>query len=45
MGYFADHVGVRGDLRYLRTPNGDVINGVDLGVFHFRRVSAKVVIR
>ena len=40
MGYFADHIGVRGDVRYVRTVNGDVINGLDLGAFHFWRVSA-----
>jgi outer membrane protein with beta-barrel domain len=45
MGYFNRHVGIRGDLRYLRTLQGDVINGLDLGNFHFWRVSAGVVIR
>ena len=50
MGFFNDHVGMRGDVRYLRTLNGDVVNGVslpnfDLGGFHFWRVSAGVVIR
>jgi opacity protein-like surface antigen len=45
MGYFSDHVGVRGDIRYLRTLNGDVVNGLDLGGFHFWRLSAGVVIR
>jgi opacity protein-like surface antigen len=45
MGYFTDHVGVRGEARYLRTLNGDVVNGLDLGGFHFWRVSAGVVIR
>ena len=49
MGYFGDHVGVRGDVRYLRTLSGDVVNGrglqLDLGGFSFWRVSAGVVIR
>ena len=45
MGYFNEHVGVRGDLRYLRTLNGDIVNGLDLGGFHFWRLSAGVVFR
>jgi hypothetical protein len=45
MGFFNEHVGVRGDLRYLRTLNGDVVNGLDLGGFHFWRLAAGVVIR
>ena len=46
MGYFNDHVGVRGDLRYLRTLTGDVINeSLDLGGFHFWRLSAGLVLR
>jgi len=46
MGYFNDHVGLRGDLRYLRTFTGDVINeDLDLGNFHFWRLSAGLVIR
>ena len=45
MGYFNDHVGLRGDLRYLRTLTGDVINNLDLGGFHFWRLSAGLVIR
>lgn len=49
MGFFNDHVGARGDVRYLRTLNGDVLNGngleLDLGGFHFWRVAAGVVIR
>jgi hypothetical protein len=45
MGYFSDHVGVRGDLRYLRTVDGDVVNGLDLGGFHYWRVAAGIVIR
>ena len=45
MGFFNEHVGVRGDLRYLRTVNGDIVNGLDLGNFHFWRLSAGVVFR
>jgi hypothetical protein len=45
MGFFNEHVGIRGDLRYLRTLNGDVVNGLDLGGFHFWRLAAGVVIR
>jgi hypothetical protein len=46
MGYFNDHVGVRGDMRYLRTLTGDVINeDLDLGGFHFWRLSAGLVLR
>ena len=49
MGYFTDHVGVRGDIRYLRTfTNGDLtdllldLNG---GNAHFWRTSFGLVIR
>ncbi len=45
MGYFNDHVGLRGDVRYLRNFNGDIINGLDLGGFHFWRTSIGLVIR
>jgi hypothetical protein len=45
MGFFNEHVGIRGDLRYLRTLNGDIVNGLDLGSFHFWRASAGVVFR
>jgi len=45
MGYFNDHVGLRGDLRYYRDVNGDVVNNIDLGKFHFWRMSAGVVPR
>jgi opacity protein-like surface antigen len=45
MGYFNDHVGLRGDLRYYRDVNGDVVNNIDLGKFHFWRMSAGVVLR
>lgn len=51
MGYFNDHVGVRGDLRYLRSfqdmgrgPNNiDFTNGG--GQFHFWRAAVGVVLR
>jgi hypothetical protein len=45
MGFFNDHVGLRGDLRYMRTLNGNVVNGLDLGSLHFWRFGAGVVIR
>ncbi len=45
MGFFNDHVGLRGDLRYFHTLNGDVINGLDLGGLHFWWLGAGVVIR
>lgn len=45
MGFFNEHVGIRGDLRYLRTLNGDIVNGLDLGGFHFWRASAGVIFR
>jgi opacity protein-like surface antigen len=48
MGYFSDHVGLRGDVRYLRTlqnnSNGAVID-FDPGNFHFWRASIGVVLR
>jgi hypothetical protein len=52
MGYFSDHFGVRGDVRYLRTINSD--DDLDLGggldnfgngSFHFWRATFGVVIR
>jgi hypothetical protein len=45
MGFFNDHVGVRGDIRYMRNFTGDVVNGLDLGNFHFWRTSLGLVIR
>lgn len=47
MGYFNDHVGLRGDLRYFRNLNehdDDVID-FDLGGFDFWRASIGLVIR
>jgi hypothetical protein len=48
MGYFNDHFGLRGDLRYFRTVNDDDPgNGVDfsLGGFDYWRASIGLVIR
>ena len=45
MGYFNDHVGVRGDVRYLRNFSGNFNDGFDEGNFHFWRTSVGVVIR
>ena len=45
MGFFSDHVGVRGDLRYLRTFSGSFIDGFDQGNLHFWRTSIGLVIR
>ena len=45
MGFFNDHVGVRGDVRYLRTFSGNFIDGFDQGNLHFWRTSIGLVIR
>jgi opacity protein-like surface antigen len=50
MGFFSNHVGLRGDVRYFRTINNDdssLDNGLDLdlGGFDFWRASIGVVIR
>ncbi len=46
MGYFNDHVGLRGDLRYFRNFNGNVQDFLDLpGEFHYWRGSVGLVIR
>jgi opacity protein-like surface antigen len=48
MGFFNEHFGVRGDLRYLRTlENNSTSTSIDFdpGGFHFWRASAGVVIR
>jgi len=52
MGYFATHIGVRADVRYLRSINSDQIidlgNGLgnfDLGGFHFWRATFGLVIK
>jgi hypothetical protein len=50
MGYFSDHVGLRGDVKYLRSFE-DMQRGVTIidldapGQFHFWRASAGVVLR
>jgi opacity protein-like surface antigen len=45
MGFFNQHIGLRGDLRYFRVFKGDVVNGLDLGTLNFWRLSAGVVFR
>ena len=51
MGYFNDHFGLRGDVRYYRTLNDgdgdddDLIPEFDLGAFDFWRASIGIVIR
>ena len=45
MGFFGDHVGLRGDFRYFRAFTGDPINGLDLGSLNFTRLSLGVVFR
>ena len=47
MGFFNDRVGLRGDVRYLRTLNGDIGQSLDFdaGDLHFWRTSIGVVIR
>ena len=45
MGFFADHIGVRGELRYMRAFSGDIINNINLGSLNFTRLSFGVVFR
>jgi opacity protein-like surface antigen len=45
MGFFTDHFGLRGDIRYMRVFTGDPINGLDLGRLNFTRLSLGVVFR
>lgn len=45
MGFFNERVGLRGDLRYLRVFNGNVVNGIDLGTVNYTRLSIGVVLR
>lgn len=49
MGFFADHIGIRGDIRYIRNFRVDDLSltGVDFerGTFNFSRASAGVVFR
>jgi hypothetical protein len=45
MGFFGDHVGLRADLRYFRNLQGNTIDAVDWGSFHFWRGSIGLVLR
>jgi hypothetical protein len=45
MGFFTNHFGLRGDIRYMRVFTGDPINGLDLGRLNFTRLSLGVVFR
>ena len=45
MGFFGDHVGLRGDLRYFHNLQGNTINAIDWGGFHFWRASIGLVLR
>jgi hypothetical protein len=45
MGYFNDHVGARGDVRYFRNITGDRIQDIDFGNLHWWRLSVGLVIR
>ena len=45
MGYFNEHIGLRGDIRYFRAFRGDVVHGLDLSGMNFWRASAGVVFR
>jgi len=49
MGFFSDHVGLRGDIRYLRTVvnNSASVTNIDFdnGDFHFWRAAIGVVLR
>jgi len=45
MGFFNDHVGLRGDVRYLRAFNGNFIDGFNNLGLHFWRTSFGLVVR
>ncbi len=45
MGYFNDHFGLRGDMRYFRNFTGDSFDDLDLGSLHYWRASVGIVIR
>lgn len=49
MGFFGEHVGIRGDLRYLRSLENDnstnPFNQFDLARLHYWRISFGVVLR
>jgi hypothetical protein len=46
MGYFSDHIGLRGDVRYFRDFQDNLRNPfIDVGTFHFWRGSIGLVLR
>ena len=45
MGFFNDHIGLRGEVRYLRAFDSDTVAGIDLGTLNFTRLSIGLVIR
>jgi outer membrane protein with beta-barrel domain len=48
MGYFGDHVGLRGDLRYFRDVHSDTTSNslnINFGGFHYVRASIGIVFR
>ena len=45
MGFFSNHFGIRGDVRYMRAFSGDIINRFDFGSLNFTRASFGVVFR
>ena len=45
MGFFSNHFGIRGDVRYMRAFSGDIVNVIDLHSLNFTRLSLGVVFR
>jgi hypothetical protein len=45
LGFFSNHAGIRGDVRYFRNLSEDSTSTVQFGGFHFWRASLGVVIR
>lgn len=45
MGFFSNHFGIRGDVRYMRAFSGDIVNNIDLHSLKFTRLSLGVVFR
>jgi hypothetical protein len=48
MGYFSNHVGLRGDIKYLRTINSNTNNdtfAIGVGNFHYWRAGIGIVLR
>jgi len=45
MGFFSNHFGIRGDVRYMRAFSGDIVNAIDLHSLNFTRLSLGVVFR